>query len=470
MKGLEVSEISIKKAWENKDFRIDAEFFEKLSPENPECSWVPIGEVLEFAQYGISIEMNEEAIGFPIYRMNEIADMLCIEDIAKFANVTANDASPFVLKDRDILFNRTNSQVFVGRTGLYKPFGPEPRIFASYLIRLQPRLEIVLPEYLVAFLNSARGIRDVKRRARISINQSNVNAEEVKAIRLPLLDFKLQNAIKHCFDKAHELLIASKRAFAEAERILLQSLGLEDWQPPEPLTYTRRASKVLAAGRLDAEHFQEQFFALRRRLEEYPQGCLTMGNICPNPTNGVEIREYQEEGIPYLRVGDLQNFTVNLDKVVRISPSAAAEQAGKATLQKRDVLVSRSGSLAVTGVVEPEWSHAIISSHLIRIRIGVTGIDPYFLALFLSALPGRMQIEQYSNGGVQPEINQPSLKAILVPRLEPQYQDAIRETILRAYGARNEASLLLERAKRAVEIAIEESEMAAMKFIEESKE
>ena len=83
--------------------RIDAEFFAKMPPENAAFRWVPIGQVLESSQYGISIEMNEEAVGYPIYRMNEIEHMLCIEDISKCADISSQEADSFLLKDRDVL-------------------------------------------------------------------------------------------------------------------------------------------------------------------------------------------------------------------------------------------------------------------------------------------------------------------------------------------------------------------------------
>ena len=54
--------------------------------------------------------MNEDFIGYKIYRMNEITDMLCDRSISKSANVNFNEAKNFFLKDGDILFNRTNSQ------------------------------------------------------------------------------------------------------------------------------------------------------------------------------------------------------------------------------------------------------------------------------------------------------------------------------------------------------------------------
>lgn len=134
--------------------------------------------------------MNEEGNGTKIYRMNEIHNMLCDTEVSKFADIDNEDQENFKLQDNDVLFNRTNSFAFVGRTGLFKKFSDEDHVFASYLIRVKPNESLVIPEYLVTFLNSNLGVWDVKRRARISINQSNVNAQELSAIKIPLLSLK----------------------------------------------------------------------------------------------------------------------------------------------------------------------------------------------------------------------------------------------------------------------------------------
>jgi restriction endonuclease S subunit len=202
-------------------------------------------------------------------------------------------------------------------------------------------------------------------------------------------------------------------------------------------------------------------------LESYSGGVTTIDALAGQIANGAEVREYLEEGVAYLRVGDLKNLTIDASSVVRIDPASAEKGLEKIDLQTGDVLVSRSGSLAVTAVVEPEWADALISSHLIRLRIIDRRIDPYYLALFLGALPGKMQIQQRSNGGVQPEINQPALKSILVP-IPPQcVQQEIRRLILSARELRDLSNNLLDVARRAVEIAIEQDEEAAIDYIKQ---
>jgi restriction endonuclease S subunit len=217
--------------------RLDAEFYRNIPKENPKLQYKKIKDILTFVQYGISIDMNENGEGYKIYRMNEIEGMFCIPDVLKFANVTEKEMNKFKLKDGDVLFNRTNSFEFVGRTGLFKEFSKEPYIFASYLVRVRPDKSIVLPEYLVAFLNCKYGVADIKRRARISINQSNVNAEELKSIRIPIPNINFQKDIKKLFDEAFIKLQKAKQIYQESQEILMKELEFENFKESHSLSF-----------------------------------------------------------------------------------------------------------------------------------------------------------------------------------------------------------------------------------------
>ena len=55
------------------------------------------------------------------------------------------------LRDGDVLFNRTNSWEHVGRTGIWRG-QIETATFASYLVRLHPHPDKLLPEMLNSWL------------------------------------------------------------------------------------------------------------------------------------------------------------------------------------------------------------------------------------------------------------------------------------------------------------------------------
>lgn len=361
------------------------------------------------------------------------------------------------LKFGDILMTRSGANY--GQTSAWKE-NDEAFACADILVFRKPKCP---SGYLSTFFCTTHGKLIIERGA-YGMAQPHIAPTYLEQVAVPRFE-TLEIAVDDLVNRSVKLKLEQNRFLVAAEQTLLRALDLENWQPPEPLTYTRRASEVLEHGRFDAEHYQEQYYALAAKLREHPGGVATLGELCPNPMNGVEIREYAEEGVPYLRVGDIKNYTVNPAGVKFVAHEAAAKEIDKVRLQTGDVLVSRSGSLAVTGVVEPEWKHSVISSHLILVRLQDPAFKPHYVAAFLAAMPGKMQIIQHSNGGVQPEINQPSLKRVLIPRLADSIQTEIITQIRQAHTARQQAQTLLATAKRAVEVAIEEGEAAAMQIL-----
>ena len=128
------SSVLYSKLRKHEDWRWDSEFLCDEPYHNKKLTYKPVGDILTLSQYGISIDMNDVDDGCKIYRMNEISDMFCDREINKYAQITPGQISKFKLKDNDVLFNRTNSLDFVGRTGIFKKFSEENLVFASYLI------------------------------------------------------------------------------------------------------------------------------------------------------------------------------------------------------------------------------------------------------------------------------------------------------------------------------------------------
>ncbi len=157
----------------------------------------------------------------------------------------------------------------VGRTGIFRKFSEEDIVFASYLVRINPDPEIITPEYLTAFLNTKYGVLDVKRRTRISINQSNVNPEELKRVEIPLLCHELQTKITLSFDKAFHLIQASEAKYHQAQTLLLSELGLADWQPKPRLTFVKNYSNAQRTERIDAEYFQPKYEEIVHAIKSY---------------------------------------------------------------------------------------------------------------------------------------------------------------------------------------------------------
>lgn len=459
MEGLEIKEKKLYEVLSNKDFRIDSSFYTKEPKKNPDLIYAKIGEHLISSQYGISIEMNTDSVGYPIYRMNEIHDMLCDLDVDKCADITQAEYDRFALKDRDVLFNRTNSFEWVGRTGIYYQNDDIQRTFASYLVRLNPK-DSILPEYLCAYLNCKYGEWDVKRRARQSINQTNVNPEEVKEIEIPILDIDLQQKIRCCFTQANSLRILSQKTYSEAKLILHNGLGVNSVAVTDVNVSQKRFSDFINSGRLDAEYYQPKYDDLFSRLSKFETKRL--GDI-------VQIRKsiepgseaYQNKGIPFIRVSNLSKFGFS-DTEIHLSP----DEYGDVIRPKQNtILLSKDGSVGIAYKVEQDMN-VITSGAILHLTITDNEFMPDYLTLVLNSVIVGMQAERDAGGSIIQHWKPSEIENVIIPKLSQEIQQEITNKVKESFALRRESKRLLNLAKTAVEIAIEQGENAALRLLD----
>jgi len=463
LEGLEISEVDFSETLINKDFRTDSDFWTKKPKKNPKLIYVTIGSILKVSQYGISIEMNENNKGYPIYRMNEIHNMLCDFEVNKCADIQYEEFEKFSLNDRDVLFNRTNSYEWVGRTGLFKKQAGKNFIFASYLVRFIPNENKVLPEYLVAFLSSAYGIWDIRRRARHSINQTNVNPEEVKEIQIPLLMSDIQRKIKLCFDRAAENLLESKQLYTQAETLLLNALGMADFSlSTENVNIKSFKESFLATGRFDAEYYQPKYEQIEQAIISF-SGDVRLKDL----VGFVHTGEYAEQYLPkanglkfYIRSTNINNGLINDDEDYYVDPVGFTK-----FVQQGDIVTARVGTLGIFGAVDAKTSGSIYSDNVLCFRLPNTFNADVYTLWFNSKLNFEL-IDRLARGSVQQRLNQETLKDLLVPIIATEIQSQIANLVQDSFTLKAKSERLLEVAKRAVEIAIEQDEAAGMAYIE----
>lgn len=435
---------------------MDSDFWTREPKRNSDLNYASIGSILESAQYGISIEMNEDGNGVPIYRMNEIHNMLCDFDVSKSADIKLEDVKKFKLNDRDVLFNRTNSYEWVGRTGLFREQADNNFVFASYLVRLVPNEKVILPEYLVAFLNCKYGIWDIRRRSRQSINQTNVNPEEVKEIEIPLLGYSLQQLVKQCFDSGAEGIQNSKKLMVMAESTLNKALGLDNWSPATPLSYVRSSNDAFTSGRLDSQYFAPRVSELIKRLG---RDGLCIGDVAP--ARHERFKPNDSGMFDYIEIGGLgSDGTATAETLEQKEAPSRATQFVRAgdvitstvrPIRRLSALIAKGqdGNVCSSGF-------AVLNPQKISSEVLLTYLR---LPLFCELM------DLHTSATMYPAISETDLLSLPIPAIDAKTQLAIQQAVREAAASKQRASNLLEATKRAVEIAIEDSETTALAYL-----
>ncbi len=119
-------------------------------------------------------------------------------------------------------------------------------------------------------------------------------------------------------------------------------------------------------------------------MSDWPKQRL--GDIAETVTSGSRGwgEYYSATGPLFLRVGDLQRASVDIDlsKVAHVTPPAGAEGA-RTRLKPGDVLISITADVGMVGVVPEKLGEAYVSQHLGLVRLRPDTLLPRFLAYSL---------------------------------------------------------------------------------------
>jgi len=173
---------------------IDGVIFQETEIGSIPAHWqvVRLGEVVKQTQYGISRRGVRQG-KVPILRMNNLVDGKIVTSDLQYLDLDERETGKFCLQKGDILFNRTNSHDLVGKTALFDLDGTF--VFASYLIRLKPNTQFIIPEFLNFYMNWEKSQQCLKYLASRGVSQSNINATKLKGLSIPLPPLPEQHEI-----------------------------------------------------------------------------------------------------------------------------------------------------------------------------------------------------------------------------------------------------------------------------------
>ncbi|MDC7173516.1 restriction endonuclease subunit S [Phocaeicola dorei] len=200
-------------------FPSDTPHYENVPFEVPESwVWCRLDDIVCELKYGTS-EKSSSVGKIAVLRMGNITNVGTIDYSNLVYSSNDEDIEQYSLEKNDLLFNRTNSSEWVGKTAIYKE--EQPAIYAGYLIRIKPLL--ISPDYLNTVMNSGYyrdWCYDVKTDA---VNQSNINAQKLSQLMIPIPPLKEQERIVAEMDKWISLIDIVKNGKGDLLTVIKQA-------------------------------------------------------------------------------------------------------------------------------------------------------------------------------------------------------------------------------------------------------
>ena len=299
----------------------------------------------------------------------------------------------------------------IGRAAIFLDYYPQS-VTNQNIAVIKTDENLLNPFYLTIFLNSKYGKQQLWMLSR-QTEQFYLNCREVEELLIPLLDADFQQEIETLTQNSFDLIEKTKSLYSQAEKLLLEKLGLKGFQEKYELSYTANLSKVFGVHRIDAEYFQTTYDSFMGCLKEH--------------SKTVKLKEF---------ILDFQKLKALYEPKVG------------------DFLLIKNVMPGIAYVVK-EPVEGIAAGSILMLKINENKINKEYLALCINSIIGNLQIGREDGGSAIAHWRTEQIKNLQVPILNRKVQEEISSLIKQSHETKQRARKLWEETKRKVEKAIE---------------
>lgn len=461
---------------QQEDFRFDADYYKPkyLNEDHllSKFTQIKLGEVsfITDGQHGYhEIDHNSPILHLTAKNAkNWFADSADADRLAKWVDDKNKRSS---LKENDLILSTRGT---VGYCALIKK-EVLPANIDQDVARIAIDNNKFKPEYVLAFLNCQYG-QDWLERNTTGMVQQGLSLQKVRRIPVPLLSKIFQEAIKANILDTYTTEKQSKDMYQQAQDLLLTELGLNDWQPKHQLSFIRNYSDTIKAERIDAEYFQPKYDEIIHAIKAYQGGWDRLEKLV-DVKKSIEVgsSEYLDEGIPFVRVSNLSPFELSEEKYIseqlyaeltQSEQNMPFEKSKNHQPQQGEILFSKDGSPGIAYYLKDKPQRMVVSGGILRLQSKEDKINNEYLTLVLNSVLTQEQVKRDVGGSIILHWRPEQVKETVIPILPKGKQLQIQQKVTESFELRKQSKQLLENAKRAVEIAIEQDEKTAIKWLE----
>ena len=412
-------------------------------------TWTRIKTVSIDLPYGTSKKSNSSG-KVAVLRMGNLQDGEIDYSDLVYSSDEA-DIEKYYLLENDLLFNRTNSAEWVGKTSIYR--GDIPAIYAGYLIRIRTPL---CGEYLNAVMNSSYAKNYCIRVKTDAVNQSNINAQKLGMFLVPVAPIKEQHRIVTSFKRTFEFTqcIQSEKkelsALIQSTKAKILDLAIRGQlipqdpndEPASVLLERIRAEKeeLIKQGKIkrdkkesiifrgeDNSYYEKIGTEVRCIDDEIPFDIpdtwewVRLENCCSKEIRRGKSPKYIDESgiLVFAQKCNTKHNGIDIDLALYLDESILGRYPADEYMQDGDIVVNSTGTgtLGRVGFYRTSDNNIglpiVPDSHVTVIR-GVSSTHAFYLYAFMKA--NQRELEKKGEGSTnQKELKPLTLKEMLVP-------------------------------------------------------
>lgn len=458
--NLQVANVSLKELnWET---RLDAEYYRPEAlfylKSLEERKSVPISSVAKFVvgPFGSTVTVDKyvDDEDFSYVRNLDVKNFVINNPEAHIPKELFEKLSRFQIKEGDLLVTvvGTLGKVAIARAKDIKS------IFSckSTIVRCSE----IDPYYLATYLNSKIGQTLLLRCKRGAI-QEGLNLPDIKTLQVAIPSSSFQNKIREQVITAFSLDEKSIKKYQEAEQLLLREINLEEYKATGKNVSIRNLSDCVVSNRFDAEYWQIDFDSIQNTIRKNKGGFGTLEKLFDVSEKKVQIDPEKEYF--YAELADVSSSTGTVDNFTLLKGKELPSR-GRMALKNKDIIVSSvEGSLEKVALVSSDAKNLLGSTGFFVLR--QKEYEPEVALILLKTKPIQALLKRQAQGTILTAIPKTSLARVLLPRLNEKTQKTIKNIISQSHQQMQEAKDLLETAKLAIKIFIEQDEKEALAYL-----
>ncbi|MDR1341033.1 MAG: restriction endonuclease subunit S [Prevotellaceae bacterium] len=282
-------------------------------------------------------------------------------------------------------------------------------------------------------------------------NQTNFSPAKFREINIPVFAKSFIDKIDDLYSKSFQNLTQSQTLYRQAEELLLETIGLKDFQPSQTGTNIKSFKEsFLATGRLDAEYYQPKYEEIENKIKTFQTGYSL---IKEHFKQNKQIVDRSKKQYYYTEIGDINigngSFAYNLINIDDLPDNA------KIKSEKNDILISKvRPNRGAVAIINEDIQDFIVSGAFTVLKEN-SDYKKETLFVLLKTNVYKEWLLKYNVGTSYPVIKDDDILNLPIPMIDGKIQQQISELVEKSFYLCGESKRLLDEAKDMVEKEIE---------------
>ncbi len=276
--------------------------------------------------------------------------------------------------------------------------------------------------YVLYYLRSNLGQNQLNRIKRL-VARANINFAEIGDILIPLPRPSTQrqfiSQISESYKEKETIQNEIDKIKSSIPSIVYEKLKIKHPENPKGQKIFSVSFDEVIGNRLDPSFYQPDFQIIFSSLTSSKFDLKPIGDYILEITNGLNFRDFVDDGTPYLRVGNIKPGKIDDTDIKKVS--LTLDKVSKnILLNTNDILLTRKGTFGVATSIKDKTKY-IISSEIFLLKLN-DEIDPDFFVILNNTPLIQEQYKKISVGGIMGSLSQEGLKTVLfiIPPKETQ--------------------------------------------------